>query len=277
MSDDTNPREPGTGTDGNSEHADDFGRELRRGDRTVGIVFLLFGVLLLSGGGYAWQRLAPGLLGAEFAGDWSVESESAGDTLDSDYAMDTVTAPLSVDTAAYDARAAYVYLYNLLALPLSLAVDGSAYGTLDAGDVVELPVSGSVRVRWSTVLDEYGPDNDLRSGTITLSPYDSPVNITNVVDGAVYFTPVVESTLDATVSIGLSQGSTMRCIGYQTGVSRDGFTYGYYRLDATTTVSYFAGDRCQGTSLLWSNEVLRSNIEDNSGVVRLLVDRLPRD
>lgn len=172
-----------------------------------------------------------------------------------------------------------VTVYNRLDLAISIAAGGTNYGTVAAGTstVLTLP-PGTQVLSWTSSKRRYSngspvPD-DLSGATVSIAQNLSTIDVTNVVGGVPFFTPIVRSQVSDTASLQVVQPAASRCLGFQYGTSFLGFAWGYYRLDPGTTMRVYRGPTCTGAWRGWSFEIL-SRFEAATGRVSLTIDALP--
>lgn len=180
-----------------------------------------------------------------------------------------VTPPPTVVTAT---------VFNRLEVPVSLHVGNVNYGTLQAAASTTLTLPpGTTTLEWRNskfrFSDGTSVPDDLSGATVSLAQSLGAVDITNLVDGTPYISPLVGSAVADTISLQLVQPSQSRCLGWQFGVS-GGSRWGYYRLEPGTTLRVYRGVGCRGASRSWSQEIL-GGFTVRTGTIRLFVDQLP--
>jgi hypothetical protein len=183
------------------------------------------------------------------------------------------TAPETVVTAN---------VLNRLDVSTTLTAGGTNYGSLSPGSSIVLTLSpGTTVLTWTPVKRQYSngspiPD-DLGGGSLSIGQNLGILDITNIVNGDAYITPVTSFSFAMfqsgdTVSYQVVQPGATRCIGWQTqlAVAR----WGYYRIDAGTTFRIYRGPSCTGTFAAWTYGQL-STFDVGSGVVRLSITQSP--
>lgn len=168
---------------------------------------------------------------------------------------------------------------NALDVDVTVSAGSALVGIIPGGasTAVAFP-PGTTQVAWRSRKRQFSngapiPD-DLEGGVAPLAADGGAVEVTNVVQGVAYVTPVVASPFADTLAIEVAQGETRRCIGLQFGASAEGLAWGYYRHDASMAMRVYRGTRCQGSALTWTAAQLGA-FAPRTGRVVLLVDRLP--
>lgn len=168
---------------------------------------------------------------------------------------------------------------NALDVEVIVGVGTTAYGLVSPGASVDMAVPArTTQLQWRSRKRQFSngaavPD-DLEGGALPLAGDSAAVEVTNVVGGVTYVTPVVASVFPDTVAIELVQGTTARCLGWQWGATPVGIAWGYYRLDAGTQLRLYRGARCEGRTRAWTATQLGA-YAPRTGRVVLLVDQLP--
>jgi len=168
---------------------------------------------------------------------------------------------------------------NALDVEVIVGVGRTSYGLVAPGMRVVLAVPvGTTQLQWRSRKRQFTPGaavpDDLDGGALPLAGDSTTVELTNVVGGVTYVTPVVASVFADTVALELVQGTTARCLGWQWGVTTTGIAWGYYRLDPGTQLRLYRGARCQGRALAWTAAQLGA-YAPRTGRLVLLVEELP--
>lgn len=168
---------------------------------------------------------------------------------------------------------------NALDVEVAVGVGNTSVGLVSPGASSALAFPArTAAVQWRSRKRQFSngapvPD-DLDGGSLPVPAGDAAAEVSNVVGGVTYVTPVIASNFADTVSFELAQGSASRCLGWQYGITALGIAWGYYRLEPTTQLKVYRGSRCQGTSRAWTAAQLGSFVP-RSGRVLLLIDQLP--
>jgi hypothetical protein len=168
---------------------------------------------------------------------------------------------------------------NALDVEVIVGVGTTAYGMVSPGASLDMAVPArTAQLQWRSRKRQFSngaavPD-DLEGGALPLAGDSAAVEVTNVVGGVTYVTPVVASVFPDTVALELVQGTTARCLGWQWGATPVGIAWGYYRLDAGTQLRLYRGARCEGRTRAWTSTQLGA-YAPRTGRVVLLVDQLP--
>jgi hypothetical protein len=171
---------------------------------------------------------------------------------------------------------------NALDVDVIVGVGTTAYGMVAPGASLDMAVPArTAQLQWRSRKRQFSngaevPD-DLAGGALPLATAGgagTAVEVTNVVGGVTYVTPVVASVFADTVALELVQGTTARCLGWQWGATATGIAWGYYRLDASTQLRVYRGARCEGRTLAWTAAQLGA-FAPRTGRVLLLVEQLP--
>lgn len=168
---------------------------------------------------------------------------------------------------------------NALDVDVIVGVGTTAYGMVSPGSSLDMAVPArTAQLQWRSRKRQFSngaavPD-DLEGGALPLAAGGAAVEVTNVVGGVTYVTPVVASVFADTVALELVQGTAARCLGWQWGVTATGIAWGYYRLDPGTQLRLYRGARCEGRALAWTAAQLGA-FAPRTGRVELLVEQLP--
>jgi len=168
---------------------------------------------------------------------------------------------------------------NYLAEPVSLIIDGTAYGSIQVGTLLRGPTQVLLTIPSSatsltyTVSPEHYSDgsavaNDLSGETVTLGVGNATLGINNIVQGQSYFFPVMigPGFTDAhtkygtdTISFDIGVPGARRCLGSVSG-NFPTAAWGYYRLTPQTEMRLFAGSSCQTARYMgtWATTVLNT-------------------
>lgn len=175
-----------------------------------------------------------------------------------------LTASCSGDTPA--APAIYTTQFiaaNQLIAPITILVDGVPNVILSNG--MSAPITASTRshVTWTSAkpADAQGhmiPD-EIGVNEIPVHNMNGVFEITNVINDQPYFTASIHNFTNVTVSIGISDGSTVACAAVLPAAgSAPGFVQtGYYRLTLHTELrAYLNASGCTGSYVAWPSSEL---------------------
>ena len=183
---------------------------------------------------------------------------------------ESVTLPVQTGPVSFQAA-------NDLIAPVTIKVDGSPYLILSGGRSAPVTVPANSRLTWTSAkpADAHGqmiPD-EIGEQTVAVSSIRGGVlEITNVIGSQTYFTARIFNFTSTRVSIGVFDGSTLRCAALLPAASAGvpGFTLtGYYRLLPATEVRAYTGSPdCTGAYVPWPSSQL-TGLEANSGLLTL--------
>jgi hypothetical protein len=174
-----------------------------------------------------------------------------------------------------------VTVYNRLDLPITVASGATTYGSLGSNQSTFLTLPPkTATLEWTSTRrrasDGSVITDDLGGASVSIATNLNTIDITNVVSGVTYFTPLIRKEVPDTIALELVGANGVRCIGWQFGPSFSSFAWGYYRFDATTQLRYYRGSRCGvGGFRGWNNATLLSNMAIGSGFTSLRADLLP--
>lgn len=167
---------------------------------------------------------------------------------------------------------------NYLDVPVRVTKGGVSYVTIPAGDPasVVLP-GGTTSVEWTAENFHYSDGTEVvddLTTTSTLVATGANVELTNIVGGQTYFSPIIFNATGSEIAIGVATDNVVRCLGSQ-GAIGGGAEWGYYRFNATTELRYYAGTACTGAYRYWTHATIQSLIVVREGYVILGADVLP--
>lgn len=120
------------------------------------------------------------------------------------------------------------------------------------------------------LLDDFGTTTVTANAPMVLEL----TNVVNVVTTFIYFTPRVINNSGNRLSVAISSGSILRCLGTQPDGNET--TWGYYRLTAGTQLRvYPATDSCSGNFAALSGPAILPMLEPKSGLLTVDVTPVP--
>lgn len=176
-------------------------------------------------------------------------------------------------TAPPPATTKVVSLQNSFLDAITISVDGVPMGGVLPGEtrVLTVPLAAQ-SVSWTLDRRTYSNGSfvpaDPVAGSVALAGQTGTIVINNVVGGQPYFTPAVANFSSGPVYVQVyNLTGASYCVGFlQNGGTR--VRWGYYRLQAGTTMRVYDVSGCIGPFGFWSNAQL-NNYEANTGRVAL--------
>lgn len=105
------------------------------------------------------------------------------------------------------------------------------------------------------------------------------LRISNELGGEVYFLPEIDHGIRMdrdTIFIFVQRGQERECIGWSALSFVDfGFRWGFRRLTDDLMMGYTTQPNCQGPSVVWTNQTIRSQMSPGNGITRLTADLIP--
>lgn len=176
-----------------------------------------------------------------------------------------------------------VTVTNRLDVAVAVSAGGTPLGSLvpQESRAFTLPPAATA-VTWTntkrTRVDGAAIADELDAVTVPVGPSGSAVEITNVVGGATYFSPVIFQQFPDTVAIEVARGSATACLGWQFGRALLGMKWGYHVLTPDLQLRYYRGTACRAGAApfgSWSAVTIGSRLTPGTGLVTLTADVLP--
>jgi hypothetical protein len=168
---------------------------------------------------------------------------------------------------------------NYLIAPVTIAVDGSPYAIVSAGNTTQMTLPASTRLTWTSAKPanaqgERIPD-EIGEQQVDVAGISGALEITNLIGKQTYFTARIFNFTNTRVSIGVYDGEKVWCAAALPAQSATapGFTLiGYYRLLSQTELrAYTTSLACTGAYASWPSSEL-AGMEPKSGLLTLSLE-----